>query len=455
MASSVSAPTSQGLSNGDDVGVWDQFAPGDTTWTVAGQIVTPDGQFVGSGFTISTTLPTSATPERPTLNALPNSDFVVTYNDGVSSITGQEFDFPPGTHLAVRSRSATRRSRQSRDDVAQRRDVALTLSGDSGGDINAGTILHAGRRDMDRRDRGVLIFGTAGNWQPVAIPDATETLTFDAASGGALTITAAGMNAVFGGTGAWLLQDASLTLAGETLYPTSVLALSEDGNLSVSGGSIAADGSLDIETDTGESMTVLSGAQISAQGLSLGLTSGQSGLLSVSGSGTAILNTGTGGSVEIGGGGSGQVAISGGASLSAIASGALPAMALGAIAGGTGTLMVTGAGSLVMLTGQLNVGQAGNGDLAIGGQGTVQTGNDPALDPAEGFDIAQMSGASGTATVTGSRSLLTNSGRFVVGDAAAGSLSILAGGTVATAPGAGSAFPVRLSATPRALPARR
>ena len=316
----------------------------------------------------------------------------------------------------------------------------LSLSGDSEGTVSVGTFSVEAAGPIWTGATGTDL-GTAGNWSPVAVPTATETLIFDTQTGGILTGTANGMNADFGGTGVWLMQGATLSLAGETLSPTSVVALTENGNLAVTGGSIAAAGSIDIETGTGQSMSVLGGAQINAQGLSLGLGGGESGVLSVSGVGTSIQNTGSSGSAEVGGGGSGQVTVSGGASFSAIVLGSVPAMTLGASTGGTGALTVTGLGSQATLTGQLTVGEAGGGSLLVSNQGTVLTGNDAAVDPSEGFDEAQLAGGAGRATVTGTKSLLSNSGRFVVGDAGLGSLSILAGATVTTAPGAGSSQP--------------
>ncbi len=53
----------------------------------------------------------------------------------------------------------------------------------------------------------------------------------------------------------------------------------------------------------------------------------------------------------------------------------------------------------------------------------------------QGFDVAQSTGGLGDVIVTGSKSLLSNTGQFVVGDAGLGSLSISAGGTVITTPG--------------------
>ena len=131
--------------------------------------------------------------------------------------------------------------------------------------------------------------------------------------------------------------------------------------------------------------------------------------------------------------GVGAITVSNHASLTATASGSFPALALGASAGGNGALAVFAAQA--RLVGQLNVGQAGGGTVTVSSQGTLSTGNDPALDPAEGIDVATASGASGQVTVSGSKSLLTNTGRFVVGDAGEGALSILSGGSVSTGPG--------------------
>ena len=158
--------------------------------------------------------------------------------------------------------------------------------------------------------------GTAANWQPAVLPDTTETLTFSLASGGTLTGSVTGMNAVFGGAGAWLLQGATV-FERETLAPGVVPALTENGALTMTGGALTATSGLDVETATGLAMTVQGGAQVGLTGVSLGVGGGESGILTVAGAGTAIQNTGSNGSVEIGGSGSGQLAITGGASVTA------------------------------------------------------------------------------------------------------------------------------------------
>jgi T5SS/PEP-CTERM-associated repeat protein len=101
-------------------------------------------------------------------------------------------------------------------------------------------------------------------------------------------------------------------------------------------------------------------------------------------------------------------------------------------AGNFADATITGAGAVWSGPANLVIGDQGNGSLLVSNQGTVQTDGTAAT---QGFDLAQSAGGTGDATVTGSKSLLNNTGRFVVGDAGLGTLAIEAGGTVITTPG--------------------
>jgi T5SS/PEP-CTERM-associated repeat protein len=103
------------------------------------------------------------------------------------------------------------------------------------------------------------------------------------------------------------------------------------------------------------------------------------------------------------------------------------------LGGGAGAVTVKD-GSLAA-NGLLAVQQTGFGGLLVENQATVTTGIS-AVAGAQGLDIAPTAGVTGDSFVTGAKSLLVNTGRFVVGDADVGSLSIEAGGTVITSPGA-------------------
>ena len=124
----------------------------------------------------------------------------------------------------------------------------------------------------------------------------------------------------------------------------------------------------------------------------------------------------------------------GGQATAATTQTAVPAVVLGASAGAEGFLWVSGAGSMFTASGQIEVGEAGDGHLQVENAGTVQSGGST-IDPTQGFDIGTDAGAAGDATVTGSQSLLDNAGQFIVGDGDLGSMSIEHGGTVITTPG--------------------
>jgi T5SS/PEP-CTERM-associated repeat protein len=266
---------------------------------------------------------------------------------------------------------------------------------------------------------------TASNWQPAAAPDAFETLHFNLPAGGILTGTATGMNADFTGEGEWVLQGATLTLAVDGVP----LAITVAGNLSVIGGTIAASGSIVVESATDAITTVLGGAQIGALGVQVGSDTGQSGLLMLSGAGTTLQNTGAGGSLQIGEDGTGVVTVTGGASLTDAA--ALDI--LGAAAGAAGALNVStdgsvsdhglvvgdsGLGSVAILAGGTAMTTAGGTPVGVGGIGIVPTdftGNEG------NAVIADQSGASGSSvSVSGAASLWQIAGALQVGDAGAG-----------------------------------
>ena len=260
-------------------------------------------------------------------------------------------------------------------------------------------------------------FATAAAWDDLtdllnpaqSAPNATDTAEF-VTSGGTMTGSGTASALEFGGNASWNVT------SGASLSAAAAVTVGEGG--------------------TGV-LLVNGGASVNGLGTSDSISgaAGSAASVTVDGGGSTWKSAGE---LIVGNSGGGAVTVSNGASLGASASGTLPAMALGLSAGGVGSLLVTGTGSAVTLTGQLDVGQSGSGTLTIANQATLHTGNDAALDPSEGLDIAQLSGGSGAAAVSGTKSLLANIGRFVVGDAGLGSLSISGGATVTTTPASGS-----------------
>ena len=264
-------------------------------------------------------------------------------------------------------------------------------------------------------------FANAASWQDLtdglalaaAPPNAADTVEF-IAGGGAISGSGTAAALTFGGSGSWEVSSAAI-LGPASLCATTAVTVSLGGS-----------GALLIDD----------GASVNGQGQSDSISGASGGLASVivDGAGSAWRSTGE---LLIGGRGGGVLTIRNGASAGAAAAGSLQAMVLGA--GGDGTLLVTDAGSRVTLAGRLDVGQDGAGTLTVSNQATLQTGDAAATDPSDGLDIAPFAGGPGAVTITGAGSVLLNNGRFVIGDAAMGSLLINAGATVSTASGGSSA----------------
>ena len=320
---------------------------------------------------------------------------------------------------------------------------------------------------------GGAYFGRAGDGNLIVENHAIMTLGTDATGSGSLGIGSSGVNSsgqlFVGGTGTALVNSGGtvsvqtnldvgqggvnglLTVssggtveAGErVLIGNDVTAVAGNSIISTAGttavtASTVVSGNGVVMVGVG-GLLMASGGGITGAGTSailVGSGTGASATLNVSGAGATVSSGGY--RTGIGSAGEGSVLISqGGTVLTGTPFANDEAIYIGGSAGATGALTVTDPGSQLLATGQLSVGLNGDGSLLIENQGTVTTGNN-AVDPTEGFDVAQFAGGSGNATVTGSKSLLSNTGRFVVGDLGYGSMAILAGGTVMTNPGTAS-----------------
>jgi len=254
---------------------------------------------------------------------------------------------------------------------------------------------------------GTVAIDAGASWNVVA-PGTMDTLVNAGGlgvSGGPVTIGGSLTN-----SGAMSIVGATLTAAAGILADPGVITVGPGGVLDALGGGIGAAGTPAI--------------QVGGSGLAT---------LTVSGAGARVNSARR---LAIGSAGQGQGLISQGATvLAATPFAADQAISAGDSAGASGVLTVSDPGSKLQATGQLSVGLGGSGSLFIENQATVVTGNNVA-DATEGVDIGQLAGASGKATVTGGKSLLSNTGQFNVGDAGLGSLAIDAGGTVTTSAGA-------------------
>ena len=161
----------------------------------------------------------------------------------------------------------------------------------------------------------------------------------------------------------------------------------------------------------------------------LGAQVGSTGTLNASGSG-ALVDSGVN-HFTAGSSGMGSAAFAQGASLLATTSDdADPALILGSFAGAVGVLDIA-SGATATATGDVIVGRMGAGHLLVESGGTLASGNNASFTE-QGFRIALLSGGRGDATVTGTGSWIHNVGRFEVGVAGRGSLAITGGGSVVT-----------------------
>jgi fibronectin-binding autotransporter adhesin len=176
------------------------------------------------------------------------------------------------------------------------------------------------------------------------------------------------------------------------------------------------------------SLEITSGAQVLQDSNSrdiVGEEGSSTGSISVSGHGST-LNTGVA-SLVVGDDGTGTVVIkSGGNILSSALSG--PAVTVGNY--NAGSVTIDGTGSNWTATGEFDVGYYyGTGTVLVAAGASLETGHSNGV---AGFVIGNQAEGSGTATITGTGSTLTNSGEFIIGDAGSGTFKISAGGVVST-----------------------
>ena len=188
-------------------------------------------------------------------------------------------------------------------------------------------------------------------------------------------------------------------------------------------------------------LAIQSGGTLADSLGAIGNLPGSSGTVMVTGPGSNWSNAG---SVVVGGLGTGNLTIQDGGVVNSGGGGSV-----GLAAGSTGTVMVTGAGSIwnnisFGLNG-LNIGSFGTGSLVVanGGMVTNITGS--------AANIGQGAGSHGTATVTGAGSSWINIPAVNIGNLGTGTLTIAEGGvvaapTVAIATNAGSTGTLNIGA---------
>ncbi|MSP03084.1 MAG: hypothetical protein EXR07_18855, partial [Acetobacteraceae bacterium] len=404
------------LNDGNVVVVWNEAPANLGTWQIVGQIMTPEGNFVGGQFTLGTALPNNSAAAQIALSALPDGGFLVTYDSGNTTLASQRFD-PTGA--AIGAPVLMTGYGQANVVTTVLSDGTLLLMSDNspvGGGVVTGATFSLPAIQMMWTGSAGNDLSTAANWDVGVAPDSGHGMNFASSNGGTLTGTASGQTAAFSNTGGW-------TLSGVTLQLTQ--GLTGQSTLTVNGGTLTGGGTAAIGGSSGATLLLTGGGLSTFQNTTVGTNANQSGTLTLTGLGTTWTDTGglqvgasddaTKGSAP----GHGAVTVTQSAHLNG---GGVDV--LGVTAGSEGELTVT------------NGGQASDAGLVAGEAGTgVVTVSGGTLTNSGSLVLGHLAGAHGTLTVTGSNALVSGSGQAIVGDAGTGSLSIHSGATVITTPG--------------------
>ncbi len=259
-----------------------------------------------------------------------------------------------------------------------------------------------------------------------------------------LDTQSAGMVVADGGAGTLFIGQAGVVVtgaaAGDTGFAVGVAAGSS-GNVLIdgAGSGLAVNGTAAVGSSGSGNITAADGAYlvVQADAGGTGLVLGGSG-----GVGTASFASGSQGYVAgqsiIGQLGIGAVAITGGSGLVDIASG-VPAMVIGASSTGTGSVLISDAGSFAQLTGGLVVGSGGNGWMGVENSAVLGVaGSTSATQP--GLIIGQNTGSSGVVLVMSGAQIQAQTG-IAVGASGHGELDVTSGAALTISAAASSEVP--------------
>jgi T5SS/PEP-CTERM-associated repeat protein len=266
---------------------------------------------------------------------------------------------------------------------------------------------------------------------------------------GIVTITGAGTRLESNNYAQVLVGDGgngSMTIAAGASANFGALELGEAANgtavIEGAGTSVEVHQASYVGDATSGTLEVLSGAHFAMAAavpsalLAVGYGSGSIGKVLVSGAGSDLIADNN--QAVVGYYGRGSVTVSSGGTISTGAPSTSPtesAAFAGYGAGSVGTIVVENANSTWVARGDFDVGDYGKGTLLVESGGAVSSGN---YNGVVGLVLGNQAGGSGTVTVTGAGSRITNSGHFIVGNSGMGTLTISTGATVTTTEPSGS-----------------
>jgi T5SS/PEP-CTERM-associated repeat protein len=259
---------------------------------------------------------------------------------------------------------------------------------------------------------------TAGNWTPSGVPTNATNAIIDTSSPNAAVISSGNAQAQtviigFSATGGLTIQSGG-TLSDSVGALGRFLGATGTATVDGAGSSWSNSADLSVGYSGAGTLTISNGGAVSNQSGHVGRGAGATGTVTVNGAGSSWTNHIA---LYVGNSGTGALTIQNGGTVSNGAD-----AFIGVNSGATGTVTVDGAGSSWTDTGNLYVGQTGTGVLTIRNGGAVSNGSDG--------HIGANAGATGTVTVTGAGSSWTNAGTLSVGEAGTGTLTIANGGAV-------------------------
>lgn len=325
-----------------------------------------------------------------------------------------------------------------------------TLAIDNGGVVSSGTAV-IGR---DANGVGaVTVDGAGSEWTIIddLVVANAGTGSLDITAGGTLISTSTSVGEGVGSQGAvtvsgadssWI-SDGSLEVGGSGSGELNIDAGGTVSNTAAAMGAVAGSQGTVTVTGTGSAWTngdvlvvgvsgtgtlgILSGGTVSNGRVGIiAEQAGSQGAVTVSDAGSQWNSSG---GLVVGDAGAGSLVIADGGTVNA-ATNAGTLTHIGLAADGSGTVTVTGAGSMFNSGGTLNIGRDGSGTLLVD-SGAIMISNSS--------NIAANTGSTGDATVTGMGSIWDAGDGLSVGDQGSGKLTVSDGGAVSATAGVGIA----------------
>jgi outer membrane autotransporter protein len=235
--------------------------------------------------------------------------------------------------------------------------------------------------------------GQTGSWNVPSnwdngVPDTSNSATID---NGGTALVQSGTNLssdLFVG----LLDSGNLVVQNQATLSAGPLVIglfASDSNVTVTGpgSTLTINGNAQVGAFGTGILTVQNGATVQiADYLQLGLFSDSDGTVAVNGTGSSLISAGN---IVVGGSGTGRLTIANGGAVTSTNN-----VEIGFEAGGTGTVVVTGSGSILTSTQVLYVGYSGTGTLTSADRAVIQVGNGTGL-----LTLGSQSGSIGTLNI--------------------------------------------------------